>query len=173
MAEKNLIFTQQLKSALKANGVRFEEGKRGNLMDFVKKHELVYSTINKAVTKPGHVPTWDILLKLSDIFGHSVEWFLRGEEDIAEGNNNVVLLPRKHPDLYEMLDQIDRSDDPKVIEAARSRLQGVLVMERDEVRLLLERMDRLEAKLVEKFDELIKLETPPTKRTRKPAPGRG
>ncbi len=98
------------------------------------------------------------------------------EKGLITNNNNVIMLPKKHPELYELLDVIDRSDDPRVIDAARSRLQGVILMEKDDVRGIYHELDRLkhgQEAINDKLDQLIKSETPPIKRTRKPAPGRG
>lgn len=99
-----------------------------------------------------------LLLATLDILNVSPQ----DEKDIINISDNVVFIPRKHPELYEILDLIDKSDDPKVIETARNRLQGVLLMTKGDVRTLSERMDRIE----DKIDQLIKLRASPKKKAK-------
>jgi hypothetical protein len=161
MAEKNVTFTNQLKKAFAEKKIPFEPGKRGGLMDFVTEYGFVYSTLNKALTQEGHVPTWDILIRLSEIFEHPIEWFLKGDEGHIPPKDNVVFIPRKYPEFYDLVDEVilsERADE--AIAACSTYLRGILMREK--------KLD----KIIELLEQLLEIETGPGKGRRgKPALG--
>lgn len=116
--------------------------------------------------------TWRIVSKgtgRADIV--NIEAILKALDLFPKKSDNIMSLPYKHPELFEMLQIVDHSDNPAVIEVCRAGLEGVLVsLERNkETTEVNTRLEKIESMLT----ELLELETPPANRTKKPAPGRG
>jgi hypothetical protein len=164
MAEKNVTFTKQIKKAFAEKKISFEPGKRGGLSDFVTEHGFVYSTLNKALTQEGHVPTWDILIRLSEIFEHPIEWFLKGDEGHIPPKDNVVFIPRKYPEFYELLEEVIQSDRAdEAISACDTYLRGIMMKESR----VIQKLDEI----AELLRQLLEPETGPGKRRKGPALG--
>lgn len=85
-----------------------------------------------------------------------------GDLCTLQTSNNVLTIPRKHPELYELLDAIDKCDDPWIIEAAHTRLWGVNLMLKDDVRAIHQRLDLLE----EMLRKLLNQDAPPKKKAK-------
>jgi len=87
MVMDNIDFTSRMIEGLTKKGVDFSRPRTG-LKDYAKSAGIPYTTLCKYVKKPGLVPTWDVLLILSQEFGCSIEKLLTGREVARSGTNN-------------------------------------------------------------------------------------
>jgi hypothetical protein len=83
MAGKNSIFTDNLKRIILDSGL--------DNRTFSDKAKIGYSTLMTYLNKKnyGHVAEWDILIKLSEYCGKSIEWFLTGTEKTSSCDNSA------------------------------------------------------------------------------------
>ncbi len=126
MPGKNPVFTEQLKKALREKGIPYEPGKKGELKKFAEDNGLGYTTLHKYLRVPGHMPTGDILLRLSEIFNKSTDWFLKGDL-----NHNVIPINHAkydpgNADLHDTLEEILKTKDTDARKTIEVMLEGLM-----------------------------------------------